>query len=267
MDIESIRRIDNDTERVNAIYEVFDEDTRLNRSKAARVEFLTSVKYIERYLKPDGKILDLGAGAGEYSLYFAKKGFDVTAVELAENNVKAFRRKLEDGVPITLIHGNACDLSAFEDGTFDTVLMLGPLYHLCRAEDRSKCIREALRVMKPDGTAFFAFISNDMVVLTELAHRPHFFKENSYDHDTFKVEDFPFVFFTIDRMRKMLENEGVSIIHEVASDGPSELMADTINALDDEEYAQYMRYHIYCCEKKEMLGMSNHVLIVGKKRD
>lgn len=38
MDIESIRRIDNDTERVNAIYEVFDEDTRLNRSKAARVE-------------------------------------------------------------------------------------------------------------------------------------------------------------------------------------------------------------------------------------
>ncbi len=48
----------------------------------------------------------------------------------------------------------------------------------------------------------------------------------------------------------MLENEGVSIIHEVASDGPSELMADTINALDDEEYAQYMRYHIYCCEKK-----------------
>ena len=87
MDIESIRRIDNDTERVNAIYEVFDEDTRLNRSKAARVEFLTSVKYIERYLKPDGKILDLGAGAGEYSLYFAKKGFDVTAVELAENNV------------------------------------------------------------------------------------------------------------------------------------------------------------------------------------
>ena len=58
----------------------------------------------------------------------------------------------------------------------------------------------------------------------------------------------------------MLENEGVSIIHEVASDGPSELMADTINALDDEEYAQYMRYHIYCCEKKEMLGMRLLVL-------
>ena len=44
-------------------------------------------------------------------------------------------------------------------------------------------------------------------------------------------------------------------------------MADIINAFDDEEYAQYMRYHIYCCEKKEMLGMSNHVLIVGKKRN
>ena len=39
---------------------------------------------------------------------------------------------------------------------------------------------------------------------------------------------------------------------------------DKINAMDDESYAQYLRYHFYICEKPEMLGMSNHLLFIGK---
>lgn len=43
---------------------------------------------------------------------------------------------------------------------------LSLLYHLHREEDRQKCIAEAKRVCKPTGKLFFAFISNDMVILT-----------------------------------------------------------------------------------------------------
>jgi hypothetical protein len=32
------------------------------------------------------------------------------------------------------------------------------------------------------------------------------------------------------------------------------------------DYAQYLRYHFYRCEKPEMLGFSNHLLFVGQKR-
>ena len=71
-----------DTELVQEVYRRFDENSRLNKSQAARVEFLTTVKYIERYLIPGAKILDIGAGAGEYSLYFARKGYSVSALEL-----------------------------------------------------------------------------------------------------------------------------------------------------------------------------------------
>ena len=59
-----------DAELVREVYQRYDENSRLNKSNAARVEFLTTVRYIEKYLAPGAKILDVGAGAGEYSLYF-----------------------------------------------------------------------------------------------------------------------------------------------------------------------------------------------------
>ena len=37
-----------------------------------------------------------------------------------------------------------------------------------------------------------------------------------------------------------------------------------INALDEESYQQYLRYHFYVCEKPERLGRSNHLLFVGR---
>ena len=52
-----------DVELVQEVYQRYDEDSRLNKSQAARVEFLTTVRYIEKYLTPGAKILDVGAGA------------------------------------------------------------------------------------------------------------------------------------------------------------------------------------------------------------
>ena len=146
MDLNELSNIEDESERVNKIYDIFNEDTRLNRSKAARVEFLTTVRYIEKYLKEGDRILDIGAGAGEYSLYFASRGFEVSALELADANIAAFRKKLTPDDKIDLFQGNALDLSRYADKSFDIVLLLGPLYHLKNDTDKQKCISEAKRV-------------------------------------------------------------------------------------------------------------------------
>ena len=62
-------------------YQSHDEDGRL-RTRRGSVEFLTTVHYVERYLKPGMKILEIGAGTGRYSHYFAQNGYEVDAVEL-----------------------------------------------------------------------------------------------------------------------------------------------------------------------------------------
>ncbi|PKM63256.1 MAG: class I SAM-dependent methyltransferase [Firmicutes bacterium HGW-Firmicutes-21] len=265
MDFNKLREINDEIEQISKTYEIFNEDLRLNRSKSARVEFLTTVKYIEKYLKPNDRILDIGAGAGEYSLYFAEKGYKVSAIELADNNIQAFRKKITSKHSINLKQGNAMDLSPYPDKSFDIVLLFGPLYHLHNEADRQKCIAEAKRVCKDNGVIFFAFISNDMVIITEICYNQNFFNGNEYNHDTFKLEDFPFVFFTVEQCRQMLVDGKITIEKEIASDGMSELLAEKINAMDEYSYNQYLKYHFYCCEKPELLGHSNHLLFIGTK--
>lgn len=266
MDIEVLMRASSDAELVCELYKQFDENSRLNRSPAAKVEFITTTRYIGKYLKPGNKLLDIGAGAGEYSLHYANEGYSVTAVELADVNIKAFEAKIEPKHDLRLIQGNALDLSMLDDESFDVVLVFGPLYHLSNKADRAKCICEAKRVCKPDGTILFAFISHDFIFVTELANHGSYFMTGDYDHDTMRLHDFPFVFATVPECRDMLTSQGIRILHEVAADGVSELMADKINAMDAESYSQYLRYHAKCCEKPELLGMTNHLLFVGKKQ-
>ena len=245
MDFNEMKKIENDTELVNAVYNVLDESSRLNCSNAARVEFTTTVKYIEKYLSQRMRILDIGAGAGEYSLYFANKGYKVSAVELADKNVAEFRKKIT--------------------GSLDIVLLFGPLYHLHEERDRNKAINEAKRVLKKDGTLFVAFINNDMIHYTEWGYDPGYLLTGEYDKDTFKTNDFPFVFFDLKQCHGMLTGNGLDIIHEIASDGMSELLEERINQLDAAGYAQYLKMHFFYCERPEHLGKTNHFLFVVKK--
>ena len=209
--------------------------------------------------------MDIGAGAGEYSIYFAEKGYEVDAIELADKNVEDFRKKLSPELNINLRQGNALDLSSYDAESFDIVFLFGPLYHLHDEADRIRAIDEAKRVLKAGGIFFAAFINNDMIPFTEWGYNPNYLLDGDYDKETFKADDFPFVFFNLDQCRQMLVDNGIEILHEVASDGVSELLMDRINLLDDAEYEQYLRLHYYCCEKPEQLGKSNHFLFVGRK--
>lgn len=258
-------RREDDAALVQEVYRRFDEDSRLTRSKAAQVEFLTTVRYIQRYLTPGARILDIGAGAGEYSLYFARQDCAVSALELADRNIEAFRAKLKPTDSIELVQGNALDLSRYGDDSFDIVLLFGPLYHLHDDRDKLQCIAEARRVCKPGGKIFFAFISNDIVILTMQQVQPDYLIHGDYDRETFRLHDFPFVFHTVPRCRELLQQGGIKVLHEVAVDGVSELLQDLINGMDEETYAQYLRYHFYICEKSECIGLSNHLLFVGEK--
>lgn len=253
-----------DTELVKEIYRRSDESARLNKSKAARVEFFTTVRYIEKYLAADSKILDVGAGAGEYSLYFSRKGYEVYALELSEDNILAFKEKLNPNDSVSVVQGNALDLSRYANHSFDIVLLLGPLYHLHSDTDKLRCIAEARRVCKENGVIFFGFISNDIVILTMQQAHEDYLLNGAYDKDSFKLYDFPFVFHSLSRCRELLKAANIQVLHEVATDGLSELIQQTINELDEESYLQYLKYHFYLCEKPECLGMSNHLLFVGR---
>ena len=71
-------------------YEAYDEEGRLS-SKHGMVEYITTMKYIEKYLKPKMRILEIGAATGRYSHALAQRGYRVDAVELVEHNIEIFK--------------------------------------------------------------------------------------------------------------------------------------------------------------------------------
>ena len=79
-------------EIVSSFYNEVNEDERLNRNRCGQLEYATTMEYIHRYAKPGAKLLEIGAGTGRYSHYFARQGFEVDAVELIPHNIEIFRQ-------------------------------------------------------------------------------------------------------------------------------------------------------------------------------
>ena len=61
-------RIDKREEIVKGFYNTYGEDERFSKNHR-KVEFITTVNYIEKFASKGCKVLELGAGTGAYSIY------------------------------------------------------------------------------------------------------------------------------------------------------------------------------------------------------
>ena len=82
-------------------YKEYDEDGRL-QSKNGMVEYLTTMRYVEKYLKPGMRVLEIGAATGRYSHALARRGYSVDAVELVQHNIDIFKQNTEPGESISI---------------------------------------------------------------------------------------------------------------------------------------------------------------------
>ncbi|ERI93365.1 putative phage head-tail adaptor [Clostridiales bacterium oral taxon 876 str. F0540] len=249
------------------LYESFNEDERLSRSKSNSIEFLTTTYFIDKYLKKGMKILDIGAGTGAYSLYYANKGYAVTAIDFVKRNVDTMKSKaLRENIKVDIYQGNALDMSNLPDNTFDIVLCLGPLYHLDNDAEKLRCIEETKRVCKKNGKIFYAYLSNDMVFVTEsILYNKNYLGSPNYDHKTFELTNGSYCFMTVEHMKYLMKLSNLKEVKHIAVDGLSELLKESINAFDDQQFKEWFRFHLYTCEKEEMIGYSNHIVFIAEK--
>ena len=111
-------------------YENYKEENRLTTNNARKIEFVTTTRVLDEIIGTKSKILDCAAGTGIYAFWLADKGHDVTAT----------------------------DMSCFADDSFDIVLNMAPFYHLITEEQREKCMKECLRVLRKGGLLVTAYI-------------------------------------------------------------------------------------------------------------
>lgn len=254
-------------------YANYDEDGRL-ASKHGQVEFLTTMKYIHKFISgaEKKKILEVGAGTGRYSIALAKEGHVVDALEYTTHNLEIMNSKITEIPNIKTHHGTALDLSRFKDESFDITLVLGPMYHMYTKEDKQKVLAEAIRVTKKQGHILVAYCMNEatMIQYTFKAGKiwdcinNHMLTEDfrciSEEKDLFemvRLED-------IDELNAHFSN--IKRIKIIAADGATNYMRECIDAMDDATFDVWMKYHLSICERMDLIGATNHSLDILEKQ-
>lgn len=257
---------------LNEFYSHYDEDGRLSK-KHGSVEFLTTMRYIGQYIKPGDRVLEVGAGTGRYSHALARQGYAVDAVELIGHNIDVFQNNTQPGENISITQGNALNLSAFSDNTYDITLLLGPLYHLYATDDKRQALREAIRVTRPGGVVFAAYVISDGCLLDEGFHRGNinvaaYVEQGLLDDVTFAAKSEPKDLFELVRKEdvdELMRGFSTTRLHYVATDGCALLLREDIDAMDDETFRLYLDYHFATCERADLLGITSHALDVFRK--
>ena len=104
-------------------------------------------KYVDIISSLSGTLLDLGCGVGQYSVYFANKGFDVTSADISERALEYLGQKMPD---IKTVRLDMTKPLPFTDKSFD-VVFANLSIHFFSEKDTFSLIAEVKRILKDDG--------------------------------------------------------------------------------------------------------------------
>lgn len=260
---------------VISYYETYREQERLERG-IGLLEFERTVDIFRRSLPPPpGAILDVGGGPGVYSCWLAAQGYEVHLIDPVPMHIQQARwaSSKQPAHPIASIEiGDARRLTQ-ADRSMDSVLLMGPLYHLTRFDERQAALAEARRVLRPGGVLIAAAICRYASLfdglhrgliddprfppilkadLTSGVHRnasgnPEFFTE-AYFH---RPED----------LREEIRAARFQHVRVLAAEGPGWLAPDLDRRLGHaEERAQLLDLLRELEESPDLLAVSPHLL-------
>jgi ubiquinone/menaquinone biosynthesis C-methylase UbiE len=246
------------------------------RLERHRTEFAVSLKAINTFLSnPPCTILDIGGGPGRYAIELTRQGYSVTLLDISGENLKLARQKAKEAdVALTgIIHANALDLSEFESSSFDAALLIGPLYHLLSYGHRVQAIKEAVRILKPGGKLFAAFITRFAPFRNVANGEPAWLAENPlYTLQLYNTgrHDQPTQFAKAyyaqpEEVIPLMENCGFETLSLVGCEGVVAGHDSKVNALTGEAWEARVNLNYNLGQEPTLYGASDHLLYVGQK--
>lgn len=151
------------------------------------------------YFPPTGRLLDLGAGQGQDSRYFAAHGYDVISTDISPRALEISQQKAaEQKLVITIQEVDIGQPLLFSDGEFDIVYSHLGLHYFDK-QTTQKVFAEIHRVLKPGGVLATFFNAIDDPEMAQSQDR------KVEDHYFVTTEGLGKAFFSIDYARELLK--------------------------------------------------------------
>ncbi len=135
---------------LNSTLTYYDRNSASFVKQTVNVDMSEHYSRFEKYLKPGGRILDLGCGSGRDSLYFMNKGYNVVPVDGSETMC----------IATTELTGIKARRLLFEEldytEEFDGIWACASLLHVPK-ENMVKVLRAVKKSLKNDGVLYVSY--------------------------------------------------------------------------------------------------------------
>lgn len=256
----------------------FDYEAR-RLSDESPVEYAMTLRYLDHWIAEGSVVADIGVGVGHYARHLTQRQCQIHLVDIAERLLNAATAQLTAAglehqiIGVTL--ASATDLRELADNTFDAVLMLGPLYHLCILEDRHRAVREAHRMLKPGGVLFAAGINRVAYLKKRLRLKPEGvsalgdFHRAYLENGNLDPDHAPLIGFahltTVSEFRELFREA----FNEVLLAGVESFTGhyqDQLYDLQEDDCQAWLELVEATAATPEGLGSTEHFLFVGQKK-
>lgn len=167
----------------------------------------------EAILNAKGRVLDIGCGAGRFSLHLQSKGMDVTGVDNSELALQVCRQR-----GVKNVVGSGIEEIDEKLGKFDTFLMMGNNFGLFGSYNNAKTLLKRFHDMSNNGAIIIAESTNPYGT-TNKAHLDYHKRNRKKGrmcgqirlrvrHLEFKTPYFDYLLASPDEMKEILKKTG-----------------------------------------------------------
>jgi SAM-dependent methyltransferase len=251
------------------------EHARLERHP---LEYELTWRYLEQYLPEQGAILEIGAATGRYTLDLARRGYQVSAVDLSAVESGRCRERIAEAgqqKQVELVVADARDLAGVTGRGFDAVLLMGPLYHLIELSDRRMALQQALERLRPGGLIFSAFISRFGIFCDLLKDHPGWIQdqdevrsilERGRDPHDFPHGGFRGYFALASEIAPLHEALGCESLVLAGMEPVIAAQDESYNKLEGQERQLWLDLLYEVSTEASIIGASRHLLYIGRKK-
>jgi len=255
-----------------------DPERERNRLVRHQLEHELTWRYLDQYLPSRGSILEVGAATGTYTLELAKRGYNLTSVDLSATLLDECRVRLADeglGKQVRLAVADARDLSRITEKGFDAALVMGPLYHLVEEEDRMASLSQVSDRLRKGGIIFSTFISRYGIMGDVMKVMPYWVEDQTEVQfllahgrrpDHYPRVGFRGHFATVPEIAPLHEALGFETLALAGVEPAISADDDIYNRLEGEQRRLWLDLLYTISTDESTVGASRHLLYIGRKR-